>query len=76
MLPAVNVSDGRWHNVTLHRVGNRATLEVTTNNVVVGRVSGSKGTHRLLDASGVLYVGGYVYTTVDGEIKVTDNFEG
>jgi len=49
---------------------------VTTNNEVVGRVSGSKGTHRLLDTSGVLYVGGYLYKSVDGEVEVTHNFEG
>lgn len=76
MIPHVNVSDGKWHNVTVRRVGNEATLEVTSDDdVLVGRVSGSKGTHRLLDTSGVLYVGANLYV-VNGEIKVVDNFEG
>ena len=70
------MSDGRWHNVTVRRVGNEATLEVTSDgDVLVGRVSGSKGTHRLLDTSGVLYVGANLYV-VNGEIRVIDNFEG
>ena len=43
--------------------------------MLVGRVSGSKGTHRLLDTSGVLYVGANLYV-VNGEIRVIDNFEG
>ena len=76
MIPHVNVSDGKWHNVTVRRVGNEATLEVTSDDdVLVGRVSGSKGTHRLLDTSGVLYVGANLYV-LNGEIKVVDNFEG
>ena len=75
-IPHVNVSDGKWHNVTVRRVGNEATLEVTSDGgVLSGRVAGSKGAHRLLDTSGVLYVGANLYG-VNGEIRVVDNFEG
>ena len=70
------MADSRWHNVTVKRIGNEATLVVTSGDgKVVGSVSGRKGTHRLLDTSGVVYVGANLHVA-DGKIKVVNNFEG
>eukprot|EP00794_Sanderia_malayensis_P018890 gene18890-20792_t len=54
ILRNVNVGDGSWHNVTVSRHGNYATLEVQDK----GLVSGTVGTHQLLDSNGVIYAGG------------------
>ena len=75
VLSNANITDGKWHNITVRRVGNQATLEMTSNNEIVGRVTGSKGRHQLLDTSGVLYVGGNLYT-INGDVEVVDNFQG
>ncbi len=54
ILRNVVVGDGKWHNVTLNRQGNFATLDVQGQ----GMVSGTIGTHRLLETDGFIYAGG------------------
>lgn len=69
------MTDGLWHNITLFRRGSHATLEVTTNNTIVGSISGSEGTHQLLDSNGIIYTGG-ISSIVDGKDVVVDDFNG
>ena len=54
ILRGANASDYKWHNVTVERIGNFATLTMHG----VGQVSGTIGTHMLLDSDGVIYTGG------------------
>ena len=54
ILRGTNASDNKWHNVTVERIGNFATLTMHG----VGHVSGTFGTHMLLDSDGVIYSGG------------------
>ena len=53
-LDGAKASDNKWHNVTVKRIGNFATLTMHG----VGQVSGVYGTHMLLDSDGVIYSGG------------------
>ena len=54
ILRGANASDYKWHNVTVERIGNFATLTMHG----VGHVSGRIGTHMLLDSDGIIYSGG------------------
>lgn len=54
ILRGANVSDYKWHNVTVNRIGNFATLTMHG----VGHVSGTVGSHMLLDSNGIIYAGG------------------
>ena len=54
ILRGANVSDGKWHNVTVDRRGTFATLTIHG----VATVSGTVGLHKLLESDGMIYAGG------------------
>ena len=74
-LADIGITDGSWHNITVYRRGNEATLEVMSDGVLNGRTSDSKGSHHLLDTNGVLYVGGFV-ESVENRSVVVNDFQG
>ena len=76
LLLDVVVTDNVWHNITLYRRGATATLEVMTDNRVVGSITSIKGTHQLLDSNGMIFIGGIMVDNLKDDTKIADDYEG
>ena len=71
-LPGVNITNNQWHNITVFRRGNYAYLKV----MYGGFISGSVGSHQLLDSTGIIYVGGIPDVFVGDHNTVIGDFSG
>ena len=55
----VDITDGKWRNVTVIRTGNNAEVRVEEGGKITAVKTGTHlGTHKLLDSDGVVYTGG------------------
>lgn len=53
----LKMTDNKWYNIFLRRIGTKTTIEVRKKETIVGYISGERGRRCLFETSGIIFIG-------------------